>query len=62
MPSVSRDLCNAILRAIVMNPILAGICIAIPTYFLMSAFIQTTSMGQFYTLLAVTILCSVFNI
>jgi hypothetical protein len=78
MPSSPRDLCkgfrecyNAILRAIVINPVIAGICMGIPTYFLLSilifqrttlvfvseyAYIQNTVTGPFYTLLSFTIL------
>jgi hypothetical protein len=72
-----RDLCkgvrecyNAILRAIVVNPIIAGACMGIPTYFLLSAIafqdsvlvfassmaVRSTVSGPFFTLLTFTIL------
>jgi hypothetical protein len=72
-----RDLCkgfrecyNAILRAIVVNPIIAGVCMGIPTYFLLSVIafqesvlvfassmsVRSTVSGPFFTLLTFTIL------
>lgn len=84
MPSQPRDLCkgfrecyNAVLNAIVMNRIVAGICMGLPTYFLLSAilfqrsvitflpervYIENSVSGPFYTLLSFTILAWILEL
>jgi hypothetical protein len=78
-----RDLCRgfrecygAVLRAVVMNPIVAGICMGIPTYFLLSAiafqdsvivFAENFAMRRsisapFYTVLTFTILAWILEL
>ncbi len=73
-----RDLCKgfrecykAVMKAVVLNPIVAGFCMGIPTYFLLSGllfkdsilvftpesqYLQNSVSGPYYTLLAFTIL------
>ena len=54
MPSAPRDLCRgfrecytAVLKAVVMNPIVAGVAMGIPVYFLLSALLWQGSIVQF---------------